>query len=126
MKQIISTDKAPAAIGPYNQAIQSNGFLFISGQIPLNPETGEIIEGGIIEQTEQVLKNLNAILLEAGLSKDNVVKTSCFLSDMNNFQAMNGVYADFFTENQPARAAVEVSRLPKDVMIEIEAIAAAK
>ena len=123
MKKIVSTDKAPAAIGPYNQAIIANGFVFVSGQIPLNPASMEIVKGGIAEQTKQVLINLKAVLEEAGVELGNVVKTSCFLSDMNNFQAMNEVYAQFFTEEQPARAAVEVSRLPKDVLIEIEAVA---
>jgi len=123
MKKIVSTDKAPAAIGPYNQAIIANGFVFVSGQIPLNPASMEIVKGGIAEQTKQVLINLKAVLEEAGVELGNVVKTSCFLSDMNNFQAMNEVYAEFFAEEQPARAAVEVSRLPKDVLIEIEAVA---
>ena len=123
MKKIVSTDKAPAAIGPYNQAIIANGFVFVSGQIPLNPASMEIVKGGIAEQTKQVLINLKAVLEEAGVELGNVVKTSCFLSDMNNFQAMNEVYAKFFAEEQPARAAVEVSRLPKDVLIEIEAVA---
>jgi 2-iminobutanoate/2-iminopropanoate deaminase len=123
MKKIISTEEAPQAIGPYNQAIEANGFVFISGQIPLLPDSGEVVEGGIEEQTHQVFKNLEAILKAAGCTFDNVVKTWCFLKSMNDFVAMNGVYAQYFKENQPARAAVEVSRLPKDVMIEIEAIA---
>lgn len=123
MKTIISTDKAPQAIGPYNQAVEANGTVFLSGQIPLNPETMEIVEGGIKEQTEQVLKNLEAVLNAAGCQWENVVKTTCFLKSMDNFSEMNAVYAQYFKENQPARAAVEVARLPKDVLIEIEAIA---
>lgn len=123
MKKIISTKNAPAAIGPYNQAIEANGFVFVSGQIPLIPETMELVEGGIVEQTHQVLKNLEAVLKEAGCTLENVVKTSCFLKSMNDFVAMNEVYAQYFEENQPARAAVEVARLPKDVMVEIEAVA---
>lgn len=123
MKKIISTKEAPQAIGPYNQAIEANGFVFVSGQIPLIPETMELVEGGIEEQTHQVLKNLEAVLKAAGCSFGNVVKTSCFLKSMNDFVAMNGVYAQYFIDNQPARAAVEVSKLPNDVMIEIEAVA---
>jgi 2-iminobutanoate/2-iminopropanoate deaminase len=123
MKKVISTKDAPSAIGPYNQAIEANGFLFISGQIPVVPSTSSIVEGGISEQTEQALKNLGAVLKEAGLDYSNVVKTNCFISNMDNFKEMNAVYAKYFTVEQPARAAVEVSRLPLDVMIEIEAIA---
>lgn len=123
MKKIISTKDAPAAIGPYNQAIEANGFVFVSGQIPLVPDTMELVEGGVVEQTHQVLKNLEAVLKQAGCSLENVVKTSCFLKSMNDFVAMNEVYAQYFKENQPARAAVEVARLPKDVMVEIEAVA---
>lgn len=123
MKKIISTKEAPAAIGPYNQAIEANGFVFFSGQIPLIPASAELIEGGVKEQTEQVLKNLGAVLEAAGLSYSNVVKTTCYLKSMDDFKIMNEVYAQFFTLQQPARAAVEVSRLPKDVLIEIDAIA---
>lgn len=123
MKKIISTEKAPKAIGPYNQAIEANGLVFVSGQIPLLPETGDIIEGGIEEQTHQVLKNLSAVLEAAGCNLENVVKTTCFLKSMDDFVAMNKVYAEYFKENQPARAAVEVCRLPKDVIIEIECVA---
>ncbi len=122
MKKIISTNEAPSAIGPYSQAVEINGMVFLSGQIPLDPKTGEIVAGGIQLQTEQVLKNIGAVLAAAGLEYSDVVKTTCFLKDMNDFPAMNLVYAKFFTENQPARAAVEVARLPKDVQIEIEAI----
>ena len=123
MKKIINTSKAPAAIGPYNQAIIANGFIFISGQIPLDPESGEIVSTDITGQSKQVLKNLDAILKEAGISVENIVKTTCFLANMDDFAAFNEVYASYFTVNQPARAAMEVSRLPKDVLVEIEAVA---
>ena len=124
MLKKISTDKAPAAIGPYSQAIEVNGMLFISGQIPINPATGNIVEGGIYEQTEQVMKNLEGILTEAGYTFDNVVKSTCLLSDMANFAAMNEVYGKRFTQNPPARAAFAVRTLPKEVLVEIEMIAA--
>ena len=123
MKKIIHTDKAPKAVGPYSQAVEANGMLFISGQIPVVSETGQIIEGGIAEQTEQVLKNMGAILAEAGLTYSNVVKTTCLLSDMNNFVLMNQVYAKYFTEQMPARAAYGVVKLPLGVLVEIESIA---
>ncbi len=124
MKQIVNTDKAPAAIGPYSQAIEVNGMVFTSGQLPLNPATGAFPEG-IAEQTRQSLTNVKAILEQAGLTMDSVVKTTVFLSDMNNFGAMNEVYATFFSEGSfPARSAVEVARLPKDALVEIEAVAA--
>ena len=123
MKQIVNTDKAPAAIGPYSQAIEVNGMVFTSGQLPLNPATGAFPEG-IAEQTRQSLTNVKAILEQAGLTMDSVVKTTVFLSDMNNFGAMNEVYATFFGEGgYPARSAVEVARLPKDALVEIEVIA---
>ncbi len=122
MKNIIHTEKAPAAIGPYSQAVETNGMLFVSGQIPVDPETG-IVPEGIKAQTEQVMKNLAAILLEAGYSFDDVVKTTCLLSDIANFGAMNEVYAQYFIVNPPARAAFAVRDLPKGVMVEIEAIA---
>lgn len=123
MKEIIATTKAPSAIGPYSQAISANGLVYTSGQIPLNPETGTFPEG-IAAQTRQSLENVKAILAQAGLNMDAVIKTTVFLSDMNNFTAMNEVYAEFFTEgNYPARSAVEVARLPKDALVEIEAIA---
>ena len=108
MKKVISTKNAPGAIGPYSQAIEANGMLFISGQIPIDPATGNIVEGGIIEQTEQVMKNLNGILTEAGYTFDNVVKSTCLLSDMANFAAMNEIYGRCFTQNPPARAAFAV------------------
>ncbi len=124
MKKIIATKNAPGAIGPYSQAIEVNGMLFISGQIPINPETGNIVEGGIYEQTEQVMKNLEGILTEAGYTFDDVVKSTCLLSDMANFAAMNEVYGKRFAQNPPARAAFAVRTLPKEVLVEIEMIAA--
>ena len=124
MKKVISTKNAPGAIGPYSQAIEANGMLFISGQIPINPETGNIVEGGIYEQTEQVMRNLEGILTEAGYTFDNVVKSTCLLSDMANFAAMNEVYGKRFAQNPPARAAFAVRTLPKEVLVEIEMIAA--
>ena len=122
MKKVIHTENAPAAIGPYSQAIEANGMLFISGQIPVDPATG-IVPEGITAQTEQVMKNISAILIEAGYTFDNVVKTTCLLSDIANFGAMNEVYAKYFTTNPPARAAFAVRDLPKGVMVEIESIA---
>lgn len=119
----VSTKKAPGAIGPYSQAIIAGPFIYVSGQIPMDPATSTIVEADIAIQTKQSLDNLKAILDEAGYSMSDVVKTSVFLSDMNNFADMNAVYATFFVEPYPARAAVEVARLPKDVMVEIEAIA---
>ena len=124
MKKVIATKNAPGAIGPYSQAIEVNGMLFISGQIPINPETGNIVEGGIYEQTEQVMKNLEGILTEAGYTFDNVVKSTCLLSDMANFAAMNEDYGKRFAQNPPARAAFAVRTLPKEVLVEIEMIAA--
>jgi len=126
MKNIIATDKAPAAIGPYSQGTAANGFVFTSGQIPLDPATGALVPGGIAEQTRQSLLNLKAILEKAGSSLDKVLKTTVFLSDMNNFAEMNKVYSEIFgTENHPGRSAVQVARLPKDALIEVEAIALA-
>jgi 2-iminobutanoate/2-iminopropanoate deaminase len=123
MKKIISTPKAPAAIGPYSQAVEVNGTLYVSGQVPLNPETGKIIEGGIPEQTLQVLKNIEAILKEAGYSFKDVVKSTCLLSDMSDFKAMNEVYSGYYPDNQPARVAYAVKSLPLGALIEIETIA---
>jgi 2-iminobutanoate/2-iminopropanoate deaminase len=123
MKRIIKTQNAPAAIGPYSQAAETNGMLFISGQIPMDPVSGSITAGDIKEQTEQVLKNIEAILKDAGYSVSDVIKCTCMLKDLNDFPAMNEVYGNFFKEKPPARAAFEVVRLPRDVLIEIEAIA---
>ena len=123
MKHIISTEHAPAAIGPYVQAVKTEGMVFTSGQLPIDPATGAFPEG-IEAQTRQSLQNVKAILAEAGVGMDRIIKTTVFLSDMNNFAAMNGVYAEFFGEGGcPARSAVEVARLPKDALVEIEAIA---
>ena len=123
MKKIIHTAKAPAAIGPYSQAVETGGLLFISGQIPVNPSNGKVVEGGFVEQTEQVMKNIGAILAEAGYTFDDVIKSTCLLSDMTNFSAMNEVYGRYYPENPPARAAFAVRDLPLGVMIEIETIA---
>jgi 2-iminobutanoate/2-iminopropanoate deaminase len=122
MKKVIATENAPKAIGPYSQAIEANGFLFISGQIPIIPATGEIPEG-ITAQTKQVMENIGGILREAGLDYANVVKCTCLLSDMENFKAMNEVYGEYFKINPPARAAYGVVKLPLGVLIEIECIA---
>lgn len=123
MKKVVHTPKAPAAIGPYSQAIDANGILFISGQIPIDSAIGKIVEGGISEQTEQVMKNIGAILKEAGYTFSDVVKSTCLLSDMANFKAMNEVYGKYYADNPPARAAFAVRELPLGVMIEIETIA---
>jgi endoribonuclease L-PSP, putative len=123
MKRVIKTPEAPAAIGPYSQAIEVNGTLYISGQIPLVPETMKIVEGGIQEQTEQVLKNIGSILKEAGYDYKDVVKSTCLLSDMANFKAMNEIYGKYYTETPPARAAFAVKDLPMGVLIEIETVA---
>ena len=119
----ISTKKAPAAIGPYSQAIQVSNFVYTSGQIPIDPATGVFVEGGIKEQTRQSLTNIKAILEEAGLSMTNVVKTTVFMADMNDFADMNAVYAEFFAEPYPARSAVAVKTLPKGALVEIEVLA---
>ncbi len=124
MKTIVQTATAPKAIGPYSQATVSQGLVFVSGQIPLHPVTGALLNGSIEEQTRRVLLNLKAVLEAAGSSLDLVVKTTVFLKDMADFPAMNEVYAEFFGSSLPARATVEVSRLPKDVSVEIDAIAA--
>lgn len=123
MKEVIFSENAPKAIGPYSQATLINGMLFISGQVPVDAAIGKVVEGGIVEQTHQVLKNINAILKEAGYTLGDVVKTTCLLKDMDNFSAMNEVYASYFDMNPPARAAFGVKRLPLDAEIEIEAIA---
>jgi 2-iminobutanoate/2-iminopropanoate deaminase len=123
MKTVIFTEKAPKAIGPYSQAIEINGMLFVSGQIPIDPATSKIVEGGIKEQTEQVMKNISAILAEAGYTFADVVKSTCLLSDMDNFAAMNEVYGKYYPENPPARAAYAVVKLPLGALVEIETIA---
>ena len=123
MKVIIQTDRAPQAIGPYSQAVKIDGLVFLSGQIPIDPATGEFVPGGIKEQTRQVLKNLTAVLEAAGSSLDRVVKTTVFLLDMQEFGAMNEVYGEFFKVEPPARATVQAARLPRDARVEIEVIA---
>ena len=123
MKKVISTDKAPAAIGPYSQGIIAGGFLFASGQIPINPATGNVEAVGIEAQAKQAIENVGAILKEAGTDYSNVVKTTCFLADMGDFAAFNGVYEKYFV-NKPARSCVAVKQLPKDVLCEVEVIAA--
>lgn len=125
-KIIISTDKAPKAIGPYSQAIEVNGMIFTSGVIPINPETNELVKGDIKVQAEQAIGNLAALLKEAGSDTEQVIKTTVFIKDMNDFAAVNEIYAKYFTKDFPARSCVEVARLPKDVLIEIEAIALKK
>lgn len=124
-KRIVATASAPQAIGPYSQAVVANGFVFASGQVPIDPATGQVIEGDIEAQTERVLKNLQALVEAAGTSLDRVVKTTVYLKDMSEFARMNAVYAKFFTSDPPARATVEVARLPKDVRIEVDLIALA-
>jgi 2-iminobutanoate/2-iminopropanoate deaminase len=124
MREIISTEKAPGAIGPYSQAIKAGGMVYCSGQIPIDPITGEFVSNEIAEQTEQVLKNLSAVLEAAGTSLGNVVKTTVFLADMSDFAVMNEVYGRYFSENKPARATVQAARLPRDAKVEIECIAA--
>ncbi|MDL2280693.1 RidA family protein [Selenomonadales bacterium OttesenSCG-928-I06] len=123
MKKVVYTKDAPEAIGPYSQAIKANGFLFLSGQIPLDPKTGEVVEGNVEAQTHQVFSNLKAILEAENLTLDNIVKTTVLLKDMNDFTLVNETYAKYFSEKPPARACFEVARLPKDVKVEIEAIA---
>lgn len=123
MKEIVSTDKAPGAIGPYSQAIKAAGMLFCSGQIPIDPATGEFVPGGASEQTEQVFKNLVAVLEAGGASLEGVVKTTVFLADMADFAAMNDVYAKYFDSNKPARATVQAAGLPRGARVEIECIA---
>lgn len=125
MREIIETSSAPSPIGPYSQAIRSNGLIFISGQIPVQPETGLVVEGNIEAQTHQVMKNLAAILYAAGSGLDKVVKTTVFLSNLDDFSGFNRIYGEYFGEAKPARATVQVSRLPKEVLLEIEAIAIA-
>ena len=123
MRTVVSTEHAPKAIGPYSQAIKANGMIFVSGQTPLDPTTQLMIEGGVAEQARRVLENISAILKEAGSSMEKVVRCGVFLKDMNDFAVMNEVYATFFKANPPARSTVQVSRLPKDCLVEIDAIA---
>ena len=123
MKEIISTENAPGAIGPYSQAIKAGGMIFCSGQIPIDPATGNFVSDVVSEQTEQVLRNLSEVLAAAGASLNDVVKTTVFLADMNDFAEMNEVYGRFFSENKPARATVQAARLPRDAKVEIECIA---
>lgn len=123
--EAIQTDQAPLAIGPYSQAIKTNGFVFLSGQIPLIPETMQVIEGDIQAQTDRVFANIAAVLVAAGSSLDRVVKTTVFLADMNDFTAMNEIYARYFGDHRPARSTVQAARLPRDVRVEIEVIALA-
>ena len=125
MREIISTENAPGAIGPYSQAIKAGGMVYCSGQIPIDPETGEFVSHDVSEQTEQVLKNLSAVLEAEGTGLGNVVKTTEFLSDMSDFAAMNEIYGRFFGQNKPARATVQAARLPRDAKVEIECIATA-
>ena len=125
MREIVKTESAPAAIGPYSQAVRAGSFVFASGQIPLDPKTGQFVEGGVAEQTEQVMRNLTAVLEAAGTGLDRVVKTTVFLADMNDFALMNEVYGRYFQENPPARATVQAARLPRDARVEIEVIALA-
>ena len=125
VRERIQTENAPAAIGPYSQAIKAGGFVFVSGQIPIDPQTGQFVPGGIAEQTRQVLKNLAAVLEAAGSSLDRVVKTTVFLADMKEFSGMNDVYATFFSSPPPARATVAAAGLPRDARVEIEAVALA-
>lgn len=125
MKHTIQTGTAPAAIGPYSQAVIAGGFVFVSGQIPINPATGEFVPGGVAEQTEQVMRNLASILSAAGSSITDVVKTTVFLADMGDFAAMNEVYGRYFPEDPPARATVQAARLPRDARVEIEVVAIA-
>lgn len=122
-KAIVSTSEAPAAIGPYNQAVVANGFVFTAGQIPLDPATGELVAGGIVEQTERVMASLGAVLAAAGSSYAGVVKTTCFLADLNDFADFNTVYGRYFGDNPPGRSTVQVAKLPKGARVEVECIA---
>ncbi len=124
MREMIETKNAPSPIGPYSQAIRANGFVFVSGQIPVMPDTGSVVEGGVAEQTHQVMKNLSSILNAAGTGLGKVVKTTVFLSNLDHFSEFNQVYGEYFGDAKPARATVQVARLPKEVLVEIDAIAA--
>ncbi len=123
MKEIISTENAPGAIGPYSQAVKTGNMVFCSGQIPIDPATGEFVSSDVAEQARQVLKNLSAVLEAAGTNFNSVVKTTVFLADMNDFAAVNEIYAEFFNDNKPARATVQAARLPRDARVEIDCIA---
>jgi len=123
VKETISTENAPGAIGPYSQAVKAGNMVYCSGQIPIDPATGEFVSSDVAEQTRQVLKNLSAVLEAAGSNLNNVVKTTVFLADMNDFTAMNEIYAEFFSDNKPARATVQAARLPRDARVEIDCIA---
>jgi 2-iminobutanoate/2-iminopropanoate deaminase len=123
MREVVATENAPKPIGPYSQAIKANGFIFLSGQTPLDPATQQLVTGGVAEQTERTLKNLEAVLKAAGSGLDKVVRCGVFLKDMNDFAAMNEVYGKFFKSNPPARSTVQAARLPKDCLVEIDAIA---
>lgn len=125
MKEIVSTNKAPGAIGPYSQAVKAGGMVFCSGQIPIDPATGEFVSDDVAEQTEQVLKNLGEVLAAAGSGFGNVVKTTIFLADMGDFATVNEIYGRYFTDNKPARATVQAARLPRDAKVEIDCIALA-
>jgi 2-iminobutanoate/2-iminopropanoate deaminase len=125
VKQTIKTDRAPQAIGPYSQAVKTNGFVYVSGQVAFDPATGQFVPGGIVEQTEQVLRNLTAVLDAAGSGLDRVIKTTVFLADMEDFAAMNGVYAKFFPNDPPARTTIQAARLPRDARVEMDVIAVA-
>lgn len=125
MREVIATEKAPKAIGPYSQAIRASGFIFVSGQIAFDPVSGYLIEGGVTQQTERVMENLKAVLEEAGSSMDRVVKTTVFLKSMDDFKRMNDIYARYFPKDPPARSTVEVARLPREVRVEIDVIALA-
>ena len=123
-RKIVSTDAAPKAVGPYSQAVWAGDLLFCAGQIPLDPATGQVVPGGVVEQTVRVLENLRAVLASQGLNLANIVKTTVFVADLNHFTAMNEVYARYFAGDFPARSTVQVARLPKDALVEIEAVAA--
>ncbi|MEW8958000.1 MAG: RidA family protein [Moorella sp. (in: firmicutes)] len=125
-KNVIATDDAPAAIGPYSQAIKVGNIIFTSGQIPIDPQSGQVVEGGVAAQVARVMDNLQAVLAAAGASLDDVVKTTLYIKDMNDFGTINEVYGRYFTKEPPARSCVEVARLPKDVLVEIEAVAVVK
>ncbi len=123
MKEIIYTEKSPKAIGPYSQGVKANGFVFTSAQLPLDPETGEVAEGGFVGQTHRVMQNIKAVLEQAGTSLDNVVKATVYITDMEQFGTVNKIYGEYFSGNYPARACVEISRLAKDALVEIEVVA---